>query len=104
MDSPLPLPLEGLTASFFQSHLGADFLVAVPGVPGVTLRLMEAETLNMRGTNSRDPFRLRFEGSPERVLPQQVYELANPLVGRLAIFIVPIGRDANVTSYEAIFT
>jgi hypothetical protein len=41
---------------------------------------------------------------PGVVLPQQIYSLDHASMGRLSIFLVPIGADAGGTQYEAIFS
>jgi hypothetical protein len=38
------------------------------------------------------------------VLPQRIYQLHHQRLGALDIFLVPIKRDANGTTYEAVFT
>ncbi len=58
----------------------------------------------MAGPGSeRDPFRLLFRGPGEPVLSQHTHRLGHPALGVLEIFLVPVGRDAQGTSYEAIF-
>ena len=52
----------------------------------------------------RQPFRLRFRGPRDPLLAQSIYRLMHAGLGALEIFIVPIGRDAESTTYEAIFT
>ena len=52
---------------------------------------------------TRQPFTLRFRGPLEPVLAQQICPLDNDAIGRLEIFIVPLGRDESGTDYEAVF-
>ena len=57
-----------------------------------------------RGANTREPFSLLFHGPPEPVLPQRIYPLEHPELGKLELFLVPIGPDPNGTmQYEAVF-
>lgn len=51
----------------------------------------------------RQPFSLLFRGPPEGVLPQGVYPLEHPELGRLEIFLVPISRTDDGVRYEAVF-
>jgi len=37
-------------------------------------------------------------------LPQAIYPLANPALGTLEIFLVPLGPQGDANSYEAVFT
>ena len=59
----------------------------------------------------RDQFSLLFKGSSELVLPQQTYQLENDQMGKLNIFLVPIGREdgqnndpTRAVLYESVFT
>jgi hypothetical protein len=86
----------------------ADFRVAVGTVFRLEgsdeLHLVEAEPTGERGAGmEREPFRLAFLGPADAILPQRTYRLEHDTLGTLDIFIVPIARDANGTTYEAIF-
>jgi hypothetical protein len=71
---------------------------------GQVLRLVEVESTGKRAAGiQRDPFRLAFLGPIEPVLPQRTYRIEHVTLGALDIFLVPIGRDDEGTSYEAIF-
>jgi hypothetical protein len=87
--------------SDFRAALDTPFALA----DGVELRLTEAEPNGSRAPGSeRDPFRLAFLGPPDPVLPQRIYRLEHAGLGALDIFLVPIARDAEGTTYEAIFS
>src|SRR5262249_12238927 len=51
----------------------------------------------------RDPFRLVFKTAKLPVLPQRIYPFSNEAMGKLSIFIVPLGRDNQGVIYEAVF-
>jgi len=69
------------------------------------LRLVEAQGTGARAAGmSRDPFRLVFHGPADPILPQRTYRLEHEALGTLDMFLVPVGRDARGTTYEAIFT
>ena len=66
------------------------------------------ESVNEGG---RDQFSLLFKGGSEVILPQQTYQLENNKMGKLDIFLVPIGREDNQNNdptraviYESVFT
>ena len=55
----------------------------------------------------RGPFRLIFHGEAHPVRPQGIVSLVHSSLGRLEIFVVPIGPDPGspqAMRYEAIFT
>jgi hypothetical protein len=71
---------------------------------GHVLRLVEAQATAERVVGmAREPFRLEFLGPPDPILPQRTYRLEHDALGALEIFLVPTGRDAGGTTYEAIF-
>ena len=95
--------LERLTASDWLAWLGVAFRVSGLAAP-LTLRL---ETITPAGTlpvgGGRQPFSLVFRGPAKPLLPQAIYRLESDAVEPLEIFLVPIGRDADGVTYEAIF-
>ena len=48
-------------------------------------------------------FSLFFRGPADAPLPQATYALEHDELGKLEIFIVPVGRDEQGTDYEAAF-
>jgi hypothetical protein len=92
-----------LMREVFISRVGEKFRVAETGTE---LVLAEATSLAVSGANNkgprREPFSLLFKG-PKPVLPQRTWALENETLGRLEIFLVPIGADADGVRYEAIF-
>jgi hypothetical protein len=93
--------LDELTLATFEPLVGEPFALETGG-DSLALVLDTATGLRER-PGSRDPFSLVFRGPPEPLLPQAIYALDHATLGRLEIFIVPIGRDATGVSYEAIF-
>lgn len=89
-----------LTGADFEPHIGTDFDVAETAL---ALQLLEVRQL---GTALRDggAFALTFRGSLAEPLPQAIYPLVHPRLGRLDIFIVPIARQNDGMRYEAVFT
>lgn len=93
-----------LTLDAFQHHQGSVFIL--PLAEGrLELLLTEVSLLKSVAPQAqRQPFALVFRGPPTPVLPQQIYALEHPVLGRQEIFMVPIGPDALGMNYEAIFT
>jgi uncharacterized protein DUF6916 len=98
--------LDTLTLESFLPHVGGAFRLSTPDGPALTLTLDEAQSLASPGTRAegdrrkREPFRLLFRGPSLPILPQCIYPLEHAELGRLELFIVPIGPG----QYEAIFT
>ena len=95
---------EGLALGDFSGRIGEGFLV--PFVDGsIVLTLAEATSLAREESPGprRSPFSLVFRGPLSPVLPQRTWPLEHASLGRLEIFIVPIGPDASGMRYEAIF-
>lgn len=51
----------------------------------------------------RPPFSLIFRNASQVVLPQKLYTLKNARLGRMDIFLVPVGRDREGVLYQAVF-
>jgi hypothetical protein len=96
------MDLGELTLAAFEPLVGEPFAVVLEPAT-IELVLESATTLGAR-PGGRDPFTLIFRGPPEPLLPQATYALEHADLGTLEIFVVPIGRDGDGTSYEAIFT
>ncbi|MDX6680264.1 MAG: hypothetical protein QOG94_303 [Solirubrobacteraceae bacterium] len=96
------MDLGELTLATFEPLVAETFAVVVQPAT-IELVLESATTLGAR-PGGRDPFTLVFRGPPEPLLPQATYTFEHADLGVLEIFIVPIGRDADGTIYEAIFT
>jgi hypothetical protein len=98
--------LERLTRGDFAREVGAAFRLGGEEVPAISLVLVEAVELPRRAglpDAPRDPFTLVFRGPADSVLPQGIHLLESAALGRLEIFLVPVGRDASGVLYEAIF-
>jgi hypothetical protein len=98
---------EILTIEFFAPLVGSEFRTKSGDGSEQTLVLESAKPYEKReesrnGLSRREPFTLVFRGS-ETILPQQIYAMHHATAGSVDIFIVPVGRDARGTQYEAIF-
>ena len=100
--------LERLTAETFAPAVGEAFVLDDADAGRLQLELLEARLQHPDAPaagedGARAPFSLLFLGPAEPVLPQRIYRLAHDTVGEIEIFIVPVGRDENGTTYEAVF-
>jgi hypothetical protein len=96
--------LESLAVGDFSGRIGEGF--HVPFVDGsIALTLAEVTDLARKGHAGprRAPFSLVFRGPLSPVLPQRIWPLEHAAFGRLEIFLVPIGPDAEGMRYEAVF-
>ena len=89
-----------LDATFFESRLTEKFRV---DEGPIELTLVECQRLKAHPGTIRDPFSVIFLGPVESLLPQRTYELRNEGTSPLAIFLVPVGRNADGFLYQAIF-
>jgi hypothetical protein len=96
--------LDTLTKESFDPLNGDAFSLAPDGGTTLSLSLVAVLGAGRRGQASREPFALHFLGPAVPVLPQRIYQLHHQRLGALDIFLVPIKRDANGTTYEAVFT
>ena len=88
------------TLSAFSAQLGTDFVL--PDAGGIALTLVEAAPLDSRAPNERQ-FSLSLRGPREALLEQATHTLEHAALGTLAIFLVPVARDADSLLYQAIF-
>jgi hypothetical protein len=91
-----------LTADDFVKHVNTVFTFH-DGNREWQLRLISVSSLTAR-PGKRQPFSLVFTGAPGVVFRQQMYPLEHSSLGRLPIFLVPIGADTEGTQYEAVFS
>jgi hypothetical protein len=97
--------LQNLTAASFEGLVGSDFRLD-PAEAGITsLRLVEAKDVTGRygAGPRRAPFTLLFRGPKSPLLSQRIYALVHEALGRLEIFLVPLGPDPEGMRYEAVF-
>lgn len=96
--------LEALKVGDFSGRVGEEFRVAA-GEAVVPLVLTEVTDLARPEGPSprRKPFSLVFRGPFRPQLAQRTWPLEHASFGRLEIFLVPIGPDAEGMRYEAVF-
>ena len=90
------LTREDLAASAFEPHVGEAFTLWAAGVP-VPL-VLDAVS---RVAGSDDSFALAFHAAA--ALGQGTYPVEHATVGRMVLFLVPVGHDASGALVEAVF-
>ena len=55
------------------------------------------------GRAERDPFSIVLHGPLEHALPQRIWPLDHAELGRLELFLVPLGPEGGVMRYQAVF-
>jgi hypothetical protein len=93
-----------LVLETFAAVARAAFDLAV-GEASLPLTLVEVKPLPVRPYPGmiRPPFSLIFRNASPVVLPQKLYTLKNATLGRLDVFLVPVGRDREGVLYQAVF-
>ena len=97
--------MQTLSYEAFAGHLRETFSLSV-GEATMDITLVQAERKRPRVVAAgirADPFNLYFKSQSQVILPQMLYPMSNAGMGKLNIFIVPIGRDKDGVLYEAVF-
>jgi len=97
------MQLHELTAADFRRHLGEAFRVHHGGAQPLSVRLSEVSDMPRQAAHLRAPFTLLFHGPMEGWLQQGTYAFEHDAMGRMEIFVVPLGGDAEGMRYEVIF-
>lgn len=81
------------------------FVVSDVAGRSLPLTLAEAKPLPERLSlpGIRAPFSLIFRGEETGVLEQRLYRVVHDSLGELDLFLVPVGKDAQGVSYQALF-
>jgi hypothetical protein len=90
----------------FAQLVGTEFRVADDSGGENVLELVEAKSLPPQpGAPRPEPFSLIFRGPRDRPLDQRIHTIEHDRLGRLGLFLVPIGpgSDGRGPYYQAIF-
>ncbi len=98
----MSLPPE-LTLDTFAAHAGSTFLLQAPK-GAVPLELVKVTALGHGVPGRREPFSLLFLGPDASHVEQRTWSLEHDALGRLEIFLVPVGPSEGRMAYEAIFS
>lgn len=99
------MELDDLDKARFDPLLNQQFdVVFVDG--RLPLRLAEVKALGGETVPDakRKPFSITFIGPLKPLMPQRTYALEHASLGRLEIFLVPLGPAQAGMQYEAVFT
>jgi hypothetical protein len=94
---------EPLTRDLFSDKVGQTWVIDEPDAPPIELTLTEVEALRNYAKVAREPFSLLFTTRGDFVLPQRIFGLRHATLGPMSIFLVPIGREGDTTTYQAVF-
>jgi hypothetical protein len=94
---------ERLTRELFSDKTGQIWVLDEADAPPIELTLTEVEPLRNYAKLEREPFSLYFTTTGDFVLPQRLYALRHGTLGPMSIFLVPIGREGDTTTYQAVF-
>jgi hypothetical protein len=99
-------PLDQLQSSDFSSHLNETFSIHLEGQEPVDLELVSViATSPQFHPGARQPFSVSFLGPVSSTyLLQHIYPLEHQQLGRLELFLVPLGPEEGRMRYEAIFS
>jgi hypothetical protein len=92
-----------LTIDLFSDKVGQAWTIDEPQAPPLELTLIEAQALRNYAKLAREPFSLLFTTRGDFVLPQRIYGLRHATLGAMELFLVPVGREGDVTTYQAVF-
>ena len=93
-----------LSYEAFAGHVRETFSVSL-GDSSIDMTLVEAKRKPARVVAGlrAEPFTLYFKSPSPVLLPQKLYPLSNPGMGKVNIFIVPVAREKDGVIYEAVF-
>jgi hypothetical protein len=102
------MDLASVTSETFAQQVGTAFAVTAEvqgGVAGaLALTLVDVTAAGTGSPEGRAPFAVIFRGPATPLLSQQIVPLDHFELGGLALFLVPIGVDADGARYEAVFS
>ena len=92
-----------LQVDSFAQHANTTFEVLFSD-GAMPLTLIDIQPLANHAANTmRAPFSLIFKSSIQHVLPQNTYRVRDPNRGEVDMFLVPLGRDAQGVTYQAVY-
>lgn len=97
--------LDKLTKETFEPRKGESFTLTHETASGeLELTLASVQGTGLQGKAKREQFSVHFNGPAEPILPQSIYRLENKEMGTMELFLVPVARDDEGVTYEAVFT
>lgn len=96
--------LDKVTKETFEPRKGETFKLSDDEAGTLDLTLTKVQGNGLRGRADREQFSLHFEGPADPLLPQKIYHLENADAGAMDLFLVPVAKDEEGVTYEAVFT
>ena len=99
--------LDRLTRDDFAARLHQTFRICPPGLDPLEVELISASSWGKPDplSRGRQPFSIVLRSLiRDRYLPQHIYPVEHDDLGRLELFLVPIGPDEVGMRYEAVFS
>ena len=91
------------TVDMFSNKIGQAFVIEESDTSAIALTLVEATPLRNSANAPRAPFSLVFTAQGSPVLPQRIYALRHEALGLRSFFLVPVAKDGNEVTYQAVF-
>lgn len=85
----------------FAAALNTRFRLYRVGDEPVELILIQVSELQV--TARLESFSILFRGPPHILLPQRTYQLDHAQMGKIELFIVPVGQNESGYEYQAVF-
>ena len=99
------MDIADVSVETFAGREGETFAIRFKdGTIELKLAAVEGMPEDWGRTDKRIPFSVVFEGPLEHVLPQRTWPLDHAELGRLEIFLVPLGPEGDAMRYQAVFT
>ena len=101
------MDLADITVETFEGREGERFWITFADAElDLELAVVHRAPDNWGSSGKRKPFSLIFHGTLEHVLPSQIWPLEHEEIGRLEVFMVPVGpNQANdAMRYEVVFS
>jgi hypothetical protein len=92
-----------LTEKEFSKHVNTKFRVGGEQPTEIELTEVKGYATQSNEQEGMERFSVFFRGPSDRFLPQQTHTLEHEAMGSFDLFLVPLKRDENGFTYEAVF-
>jgi hypothetical protein len=93
-----------VTVETFEGREGQQFSIQFADAAlQLTLAEVSPAPAHLGQGETRAPFSILLHGPLEHVLPQRVWPLDHDELGRLEMFLVPLGPEGEAMRYQAVF-
>ena len=99
------MDIADVTVETFAGREGESFSIQFADATlDLTLAAVEPAPGEWGAGQGRTAFSVAFDGPTEHVLPQGIWPLDHEELGRIELFLVPLGPEGEAMQYEAVFT